>query len=197
MIKLMRTIDDIEKYQTGFLPENAVKIETPKSIDDMMKKASPIAVVLCLLLSITIFCKTIICKTVVVSPVFIPVGFAIGFGLLFVHEWLHGIVYPKEAEVTIGKIKGKITFVALVSYPLKRQRFIMMSLLPFILGIVPLLVFVFSPTEFRILNGLMFGMACMGMVSPFPDVYNVIMVLREADKNDAIMFYKDDIYKVS
>lgn len=60
-----------------------------------------------------------------------------------------------------------------------------------------MLVFVFSPTEFRILNGLMFGMACMGMVSPFPDVYNVIMVLREADKNDAIMFYKDDIYKVS
>ena len=197
MIKLMRTIDDIEKYQTGFLPENAVKIETPKSIDDMMKKASPIAVVLCLLLSITMFCKTIICKTVVVSPVFIPVGFAIGFGLLFVHEWLHGIVYPKEAEVTIGKIKGKITFVALASYPLKRQRFIMMGLLPFILGIVPLLVFVFSPTEFRILNGLMFGMACMGMVSPFPDVYNVITVLREADKNDAIMFYKDDIYKVS
>lgn len=197
MIKLMRTIDDIEKYQTGFLPENAMKIETPKRIDDMMKKASPIAVALCLLLSITMFSKTIICKTVVVSPVFIPVGFVIGFGLLFVHEWLHGIVYPKEAEVTIGKIKGKITFVALASYPLKRQRFIMMSLLPFILGIVPLLVFVFSPTEFRILNGLMFGMACMGMVSPFPDVYNVITVLREADKNDAIMFYKDDIYKVS
>ena len=43
----------------------------------------------------------------------------------------------------------------------------------------------------------MFGMACMGMVSPFPDVYNVIVVLRNTNKNDAIMVYKDDMYKIS
>ena len=99
--------------------------------------------------------------------------------------------------VTIGKIKGKISFVALASYPLKRSRFIIMCLLPFILGIVPLLIFVVNSPGYRELNGLMFGMACMGMVSPFPDVYNVIVVLRNTNKNDAIMFYKDDMYKVS
>lgn len=43
----------------------------------------------------------------------------------------------------------------------------------------------------------MFGMAGVGMVSPFPDVYNVIVVLKNANKKDAIMFYKDDMYKVS
>ena len=62
--------------------------------------------------------KTIICKTVVISPIFIPVGFAFGFLLLIMHEWLHGIVYPKEADVTIRRIKGKITLVALASYPI-------------------------------------------------------------------------------
>lgn len=72
-----------------------------------------------------------------------------------------------------------------------------MCLLPFILGIVPLLIFIGSPAGCRELNGLMFGMACMGMVSPFPDVYNVIVALKNANKNDAIMFYKDDMYKVS
>ena len=45
--------------------------------------------------------------------------------------------YPRNALVTIGKITGKISFVALASYPLKRRRFIVMCLLPFVLGIIP------------------------------------------------------------
>lgn len=141
-------------------------------------------------------CKIIINKTVVISPVFILIGFCLGFALLVIHEWLHGIVYPRRAVVTIGKIKGKISFVALASYPLKRSRFIVMCLLPFVLGIIPLLIFIVSPAECRELNGLMYGMACMGMISPFPDVYNVIVVLKNANKKESIMFYKDDMYKV-
>jgi len=197
MIKIVWSINDINKYQTGNLLDGAVKIETPQSVGELMKKAVPIAVILCVILFIAMLCKTIICKTVVISPIFILVGFAFGFLLLIIHEWLHGIVYPKEADVTIGRIKGKATFVALASYPLKRRRFIVMCLLPFVLGIIPLLIFIVSPAEYRELNGLMFGMSCMGMVSPFPDVYNVFIVLKNANKKDAIMFYKNDMYKVS
>lgn len=197
MIKLKMTIDNIDEYETGILPENAVKIETPQSIDETMRKSAPIAVLLCVLMFVTMFCKTFINKTVVFLPIFILFGFFIGYILLIVHEWLHGIVYPKEACVTIGKLKGKISFVALASYPMKRNRFILMSLLPFVLGIVPLLIFIISPAECRELNGLMFGMACMGMVSPFPDVYNVFVVMKNANKHDEIMFYKNDMYKVS
>ena len=196
-MKLNLSIEDINAYQTGALPENAVKIEAPRSMDEMMKKAAPIAVVSCVLMVAAMLCKTMINKTVVVSPIFIFIGFCLGFVLLAVHEWLHGIVYPKDASVTIGKIKGKMVFVALASYPLIRKRFIFMGLLPFILGIVPLLIFIISPAECRELNGLMFGMACVGMVSPYPDVYNVIVVLKNANANDAIMFYQDDMYKIS
>lgn len=197
MIKVRLSISDINKYQKGNLPDNAIKIETPESIDEMMKKSAPIAVILCMLLFATMLCKIILSGTVVISPLFILVGFIIGFVLLLGHEWLHGIVYPKEADVTIGRIKGKVTFVALASFPLKRFRFIVMCLLPFILGLVPLIFFIFCPAEYKIFNGIMFGMACMGMVSPFPDVYNVILVLRKTKRNDAIMFYQDDIYKIS
>lgn len=197
MMKLRMSIEDINEYQTGILPKNAVKIETPQSIEEMMKKAAPITAILCVLMFVTMLCKTVMNKTVVISPIFVLIGFCLGFICLGIHEWLHGIVYPREAQVTIGKIKGKITFVALASYPLKRTRFILMCLLPFVLGIIPLLIFIVSPAECRELNGLMFGMACMGMVSPFPDVYNVIIVLKNATKKDAIMFYKNDMYKVS
>lgn len=161
------------------------------------KKAAPIAAVLCVLMFVTMLCKTVMNKTVVISHVFILIGFCLGYICLVIHEWLHGIVYPRNALVTIGKITGKISFVALASYPLKRRRFIVMCLLPFVLGIIPLLIFIVSPAEYRELNGLMFGMSCMGMVSPFPDVYNVFIVLKNANKKDAIMFYKNDMYKVS
>ena len=100
------------------MPEGAVKIETPQSVGELMKKAVPISAILCVFLFIAMLGKTIICKTVVISPIFIPVGFAFGFLLLIIHEWLHGIVYPKEADVTIRRIKGKITLVALASYPI-------------------------------------------------------------------------------
>ena len=192
MIKLKMSIEDISEYQTGILPKNAVKIETPQSIEEMMKKAAPIAAVLCVLMFVTMLCKTVMNKTVVISHVFILIGFCLGYICLVIHEWLHGIVYPRNALVTIGKITGKISFVALASYPLKRRRFIVMCLLPFVLGIIPLLIFIVSPADYRELNGLMFGMSCMGMVSPFPDVYNVFIVLKNANKKDAIMFYKND-----
>ena len=175
MIKLKMSIEDISEYQTGILPKNAVKIETPQSIEEMMKKAAPIAAVLCVLMFVTMLCKTVMNKTVVISHVFILIGFCLGYICLVIHEWLHGIVYPRNALVTIGKITGKISFVALASYPLKRRRFIVMCLLPFVLGIIPLLIFIVSSAEYRELNGLMFGMSCMGMVSPFPDVYNVFI----------------------
>lgn len=170
------SIEDISEYQTGILPKNAVKIETPQSIEEMMKKAAPIAAVLCVLMFVTMLCKTVMNKTVVISHVFILIGFCLGYICLVIHEWLHGIVYPRNALVTIGKITGKISFVALASYPLKRRRFIVMCLLPFVLGIIPLLIFIVSPADYRELNGLMFGMSCMGMVSPFPDVYNVFIL---------------------
>lgn len=35
------------------------------------------------------------------------------------------------------------------------------------------------------------------MISPFPDVFNVLVVLRNSEKSDLIMFYKNDMYKIS
>ena len=64
MIKIVWSIKDINKYQTGNLPDNAIKIETPKSVDELMKKALPIAVILCVLLFAAMLGKTIVCKVV-------------------------------------------------------------------------------------------------------------------------------------
>ena len=196
MITFKPFIEDRKEYRRGSLPENAVRIDAPNSIDEILKKAAPIEAVLCIVLFLTMFIKTIVNHDLVINPIAVAFGFIIGFLLLTIHELLHAVVYPKAANVTVGKLKGKLVFVALASFPMSRQRFILMSLLPFVLGIIPLLAFVISPAEYKIVNGLMFGMAAMGMVSPYVDVYNVIIVLRQAKKTDKIMFFEDDLYKI-
>ncbi len=195
MIHFQKQIEDIDKYQNGKLPQGAQKLRMPPP-EQMMKKAFPIAACLCAVMFVSMFLKTFISHSSVIHPIGILIGAVLGFALMLVHELLHAAVYPKNADVTIGKLKGKLVFVALASYPMKRNRFILMCLLPFVLGIIPLVLFVISPPENKMFNGIMFGMACMGMVSPFPDVYNVIQVLKQAKKKDSIMFHRDDTYRV-
>ena len=197
MITFKPIIADIKEYQRGTLPQNARKIDTANSIDEMMKKSAPITAMLCVSLIATMFIKTFMSHTRVIYPIGILIGLMIGFILLLVHEWLHAIVYPRQAKVTIGRVKGKILFVALASYPMSRIRFILMSLLPFLLGILPLVVFIISPAENKMLNGVMFGMASIGMTSPALDVYNVVAVLRFSKRGEKIMFYEDDLFRFS
>lgn len=197
MIKYVKSIDNISEYQRGELPASAQKLQAPATTEELMKKSTPIAVMLCGVMFLTMFIKTFISKSMVIFLPAVLCGLLIGFLLLIIHEWLHAIVYPTRAKVTIGKLKGKMVFVALASFPLKRSRFIIMSFLPFLLGIVPLTLFVLSSSQETVFNGLMFGMACMGMVSPFPDVYNVILVLMQSKNTDKIMFYGDDVYRIS
>lgn len=196
MIKFKMNIDNIEEYQNGDLPINAVKLQTPTTTE-MQKKAFPIAVVLCLILCIAMFCKTYFNHMKVIEPVGILIGFILGFMLLGIHEYLHAVVYPKKANVTIGKLKHKFLVVALASYPLKQIRFIIMCLLPLILGLIPLSVFIFSSPNSVTFNGIMFGMAGVGLVSPYPDIYNVLIALKQTKKDDSIMFYKDDMYRIT
>ncbi len=196
MLKFSAAINNVADFQKGDLPAEAVKLRSPSSTGEMMLKAAPIAGVLSMILAAAMFLKTFLNHIRVISPIALIFGAAVGFALLWVHELLHAVVYPKEASVTIGRLKGKLIFVALTSYPLKRGRFVLMCLLPFVLGLIPLCIFLLSAPENLIPNGIMFGMACMGMTSPYPDVYNVISVLRQTKHSDMIMFYGDDIYRI-
>jgi hypothetical protein len=195
MVVYRPVIEDIKQYQRGNLPQEAVRMDTP-SDDEIQLKAAPIAAILCIVVSATMFAKTFVNRGLVIVPWAVLVGVALGFVLLIVHEWLHAIVYPKDAIATIGRLKGSLTHVALCSYPLSRGRFILMCLLPFILGIIPLVIFIIAPASLKVCNGLMFGMACMGMVSPYVDVYNAILVLKNCKKTDKVMFYEDEMYKI-
>jgi len=193
-VRWIGIIDDASAYQQGDLPENAVKIRSPQSIDEMMIKAMPFLIPSFVILVGSMFLKVFLCRFFSVKPLFILIGFLCGFILLPVHELLHAVVYPGGAEVSIGLMPKKATAVALCSYPMARKRFVIMCLLPFVLGIVPIALFWLLPGHMSALNSFLFGLAAMGLCSPYPDCYNVYLVMKQAPKNAAVQFYKDDLY---
>ncbi len=87
--------------------------------------------------------------------------------------------------------------VALASYPLKRDRFILMCLLPYLLGVIPIILFCISPATAIEINGFLFGLSIMGLTSPYVDSYNVYQVLKQTSKSNSLQFYGDDLYVIS
>ncbi len=176
---------DINKYQKCSIDNKLNPINSDK--DNIQLKAIPICIVLIVLCNILLFTK-VFSSTIKINPLFMIIGFVIGILLLFVHEILHGVVYPKKAVVSIGFVPP-ITFVALGSCPMNKSRFVLMCLLPFILGIIPMILFLLVNDS--AMCCLLFGIMCIGLISPYPDVYNVYQIIRKVPKGKKVLFYED------
>lgn len=193
-IKWKGIIKSENDFPTADLPINAKKLNIEEDMKKMQLKALPFMIPSVLVLLICMFLKTFIAGEKIVNIWFIFIGFVIGFLLIIVHELLHAIAYPKNAIVYIGIMPKSLTAVALSSSPVKRNRFIFLSIFPIILGIIPLVVFCFCDNNLKELNGLMFGMSIMGMLSVYPDIYNIYCVLKWVPKNATIQIDKNTTY---
>ena len=184
--------EKMKDYQVGELSKNAKKMNMPTTSKEMMIKALPFIIPALVILFLSVYFKS---GEFFLLRLYIIIGVLLGFLALIIHELLHAIVYPKNANVYIG-IAKPITFVALASYPLKKEKFILMCLLPYILGIIPLiLVWIMPITDMKI-HSILFGLSAMGLGSPYPDLFNVYQVLKQTPKNCKIQFYKDDTYYI-
>lgn len=184
--------EQMKDYQVGDLSQNAKKMNMPTTSKEMMIKALPFIIPAFVILLLSVYFKS---GEVFLLRLYILIGVLLGFLALIIHELLHAIVYPKNANVYIG-IAKPITFVALASYPLKKGRFILMCLLPYILGIIPLVLFWIMPITDMKIHSILFGVSAMGLGSPYPDLFNVYQVLKQTPKNCKIQFYKDDTYYI-
>lgn len=187
--------DETEKYQKGELDNKAVMMKMPKTMNEMMLKAIPFLLPVILIMRISLYLKGHINNQIVVRIPFIFIGLLIGFFLLVIHELLHAIVYPKKANTYIGIIKP-FYFCALASYPLPKKRFILMCILPYILGVIPYIAFWLSPANYLELNGILWGMAFLGLGSPYPDAYNVYQVIKQVPKGKKVQFHGNDTYYI-
>lgn len=187
-------IKNEDDFPSSNIPKDAKRLNTEEDIKKMQIKALPFMIPSVVVLLLCMLLKTLIAGEKIINFLFIFIGVIVGLFLLIVHELLHAIVYPKNAIVYIGIMPKSFTAVALSSSPIKRNRFIVSSILPIILGIIPLMIFCFSSNDLKELNGLMFGMAVMGMISVYPDFYNVHCVLKQVPKNAFIQNDKNTTY---
>ena len=184
--------EKMKDYQVGELSKKAKKMNMPTTSKEMMIKALPFIIPALVILFLSVYFKS---GEFFLLRLYIIIGVLLGFLALIIHELLHAIVYPKNANVYIG-IAKPITFVALASYPLKKEKFILMCLLPYILGIIPLILFWIMPITDMKIHSILFGLSAMGLGSPYPDLFNVYQVLKQTPKNCKIQFYKDDTYYI-
>ena len=184
--------EKMKDYQVGELSKKAKKMNMPTTSKEMMIKALPFIIPALVILFLSVYFKS---GEFFLLRLYIIIGVLLGFLALIIHELLHAIVYPKNANVYIG-IAKPIIFVALASYPLKKEKFILMCLLPYILGIIPLILFWIMPITDMKIHSILFGLSAMGLGSPYPDLFNVYQVLKQTPKNCKIQFYKDDTYYI-
>ncbi len=197
-IKWVGFVQNTADYQSSVLPATAVKLDMPDTMREMMLSAVPFLIPSVVIIVFSMFFKTFSAGQPVIAPLYVVLGFLLSFFVgIPLHELLHAIVYPKEATVYIGIMPKQFTAVALASYPVSRKRFILMSLLPIVLGVIPLIIFLISPETNRELNGVMFGLMIMGLISPYPDYFNVFQVLKQTKKGCSLQFEKDDLYAIS
>ena len=177
------------------LPESAKRIDEPENPTELQKKALPYGAVSLALCIAVMLVKTISAGARTVNPfaillfiiLFLPI-------MLFLHEIMHAIVYPPEAMAEIGFAPKHFAAMVLVSHPLSRRRFLLSTLAPAALGIIPLVLFIITPPSWHFLNSLTFSLYCIGFITPYPDYFMAVNILRQVPKNAVVQFSGDRTY---
>lgn len=188
VFKGLTKIDDPILDEVRERPHGAKRLPIP---DNNMVVSLLFAIPFMLLCFVLIFIKKNTMGDFPMVRSFVPVGIILGILLCFVHEVLHAICHSKGSIVTIGVIPSRFMFYAKCKDPLSKRRFLVMSLLPIVLGVIPFIVFLLSNNP--VLNSFMWPMAMIGLVSPSPDYLNSYLVLKHVPKGAFIQDDKDGL----
>ena len=128
----------------------------------------------------------------VLNKPFILLGVAIGALLLLLHELLHLIPYPRNSDKII--VIKNLTPCAYYSGAVSKGAFIISSLLPVLLGVVPLLVFMLIPASNDVINTILWTVGTIGLASPARDYVEALICLLRVPAGCRIMSGKDGFY---
>ena len=128
----------------------------------------------------------------VLNKPFILLGVAIGALLLLLHELLHLIPYPRKSDKII--VIKNLTPCAYYSGAVSKGAFIISSLLPVLLGVVPLLVFMLIPASNDVINTILWTVGTIGLASPARDYVEALICLLRVPAGCRIMSGNDGFY---
>ena len=179
-------------HQSPSVPQNAIKI---REGEGFIKGAIPFGVLPMIICTVAVVMKAYFFKEPPISPIYLIPAIVIGLILaLPLHEFAHAVCYPKEATVWVGLCIRKMAAYAISYDPLTKSRFIVMSIAPAVLGMIPLIGFFFIPITMKPLLTICMVSAFMGLISPAPDYMDIVNVLRKAPPHALIRDSQDGLY---
>lgn len=179
-------------HQSPPVSKNAIKI---RDSEGAIGKSLPFGILPMLICMAAVVIKAYINREVPFSYVYIIPAIVIGFIVaLPLHEFAHAICYTKNATVWVGLCLRKVAAYAISYHPLTKKRFIIMSLAPTVLGIIPLIGFILIPITMKPLLTICMVSAHMGLISPAPDYMDIVSVMMNAPEHALIFDTQDGLY---
>jgi hypothetical protein len=187
--------DGCQKWDKDYpeepLPENAVKMEQDEHYLWASLKYAVLPMIFCFLL---LFLKRWAIQDFPMDRGFIFLGILLGLVLIPLHEGLHAVCFPKNATVYMGLCPKKFAAFTVCHFPIAKRRFIVMSLLPALLGVIPLALFCIFPGSWKIAAALLWPAGTIGLLSPSPDYMDVAHFQKQVPKGAFIQSKNDGWY---
>lgn len=177
-------------FPEGALPDNAKRIERP---DNIFRNSIPYGILPLIFSYGIIAIKWFVIGERTINPLYIPIGILFGLLLMPVHEFLHAVCYRNGQKVYIGICIKKVAAFAVCHEPISKCRFLIMSLVPTLLGIIPLTVFFLLPPN-ALVSGICIPLGIIGMLSPMPDYMDVHIICRQVPRGSFIQTQNDGFY---
>ena len=177
------------------LSENAIQFREGDSVQDVFIKGFLIGLPFFIIMEMLMYLRLrdidyklqMNIQTIMVFVVMLVVLYA----LIYVHEVIHGIFYPMNAEKTIWKYPEQGAFFIYCDEPISKIRFIILCAAPsIILGIVPYIIWlvyaVSVPMPYTLAIGLSTLIMTVMSMGDFANIYNAI---RQVPKNAKVFNY--------
>ena len=177
---------DMTKLPVGNLPENAVKFVEPESQQALEKASYLFMIPPMLIIGLALLVGFLLHRGINLTLDFsnywwiILVIIPLYLAAMFVHEFLHAVCFGRDSEVDLY-IMSSFFFVHSVT-PISKNRFIFMSLLPnIVLGLIPLLIWIFVPMSLAV-GTILFAFSAIMLLSGGGDYLNTFNALRQMPK---------------
>ncbi|WBW96027.1 DUF3267 domain-containing protein [Oceanirhabdus sp. W0125-5] len=180
-LKWKGRLTESNTFPTTEVPSNSVQFLEPKS-----KLESYIAIVPILFFAIGCFyVKSNFLGELKLNLHGFIIGLLLTIPFLIIHELLHAVLFPPKSTVEIFYSTYGLSVVT--CEPIPKLRYIFSLLLPaLLLGVIPLLIWIFIPTNNATLNSLWFILCIGNLGSTTADLSNLFHALKEMPKGSVL-----------
>lgn len=163
------------------LPKNAVQFKEPKN----MLMVNLVASLFVLPILVVVITALVIKEGGLYSfyDLISITGMILGLLLIIPHEFMHGIAFPKGADVYVWySLKNLVAFVHTTA-PMTKKQFIFVSLLPnMIFGFLPFIIWLLLPYHYLGLSRFLFSVSLLNLLMGCGDYMNVFNAMRQMPK---------------